>query len=517
MKTIFSIAALVLVAWVVGDPSADSTVRVPSGGDLQTALNNARPGDTILLARDGTYLGNFVLPAPHGSAGHEDRVISLRTEGDGWPREGERMTPATAEHLAKLRSPNGSPVLHTASAARGWHIALLELPATQDAGGTIVALGEASRAQQTLESVPSHITLDRLYIHGDPERGQRRGIALNSSSTTITGCYVSDIKSIGSDSQAIAGWNGPGDYTIQNNYLEAAGENIMFGGGDPSIPDLVPEKILIRDNLLSKPLAWREPGAPKWQIKNLLELKNARGVIVEHNVIERSWAQAQTGWAVLFTVRNQDGRCPWCQVEDVQFRGNLVRDVGAGIQILGIDNNRPSRQTNRIVIRDNVFDGIDKSVWGGDGYFLLLDHAPRDITIDHNTIVQGASNGLVKIAHGVTQGFTLTNNIASHGEYGIIGTDHAIGNDSIAAFLPGATITHNVIAGARPSAYPSGNLFPSVEEFRKQFVSVADRDYRLVQASPWHRAGAGGQDLGANPDAVPHPASASGRTPSRRR
>src|SRR5262245_1328502 len=126
MKTIFSIAALVLIAWVVGDQSADSTVRVPPGGDLQTALNSARPGDTILLTRDGAYLGNFVLPAPRGSAGHDDGVITLRTEGDDWPREDERMTPAAAEHLAKLQSPNGSPVLHTAPGARGWHIALLE-------------------------------------------------------------------------------------------------------------------------------------------------------------------------------------------------------------------------------------------------------------------------------------------------------------------------------------------------------------------------------------------------------
>ena len=125
-----------------------------------------------------------------------------------------------------------------------------------------------------------------------------------------------------------------------------------------------------------------------------------------------SWQQAQSGYAVLFTVRNQDGGCPWCQVEDVQFRGNLVRDVAAGMQILGTDPVHPSRQTNRIVVRDNVFDGIDREAWGGDGYFVLLSDAPRDITIDHNTIIQGASGGIVKIAHGVTERLTLTNNIA---------------------------------------------------------------------------------------------------------
>ena len=469
--------------------------RVPSGGDLQAALSRAKPGDTVLLARDGQYVGNFVLPAHKGD---DDRVITVRTEGDSdFPAEGERMTPAAAAHLAKLRSPNASPVLRTAATARGWRIQLIELQATAGENGTIVALGDASRAQHDLEVVPSQITLDRLYIHGDPERGQRRGVALNSSSTTITGCYISEIKSIGADSQAIAGWNGPGDYTIENNYLEAAGENIMFGGGDPSIPDLVPTKIVVRDNLLSKPLAWREPGAPKWQVKNLFELKNARQVIVEHNVMERSWQQAQAGYAVLFTVRNQDGRCTWCQVEDVQFRGNLVRDIAAGVQVLGSDPNHPSKQTNGIVIRDNVFDGIDRKAWGGDGYFLLLTDAPRDITVDHNTIVQRASTGLIKIGKGVTTGFTLTNNIASHGAYGIIGRDHGVGNDSIATYLPDATITRNVIAGGRSSSYPAGNLFPSVEEMRKQLDG-----YRLSPSSAWRRAGTDSRDLGANLDIV---------------
>src|SRR6185295_8362416 len=169
-----------------------------------------------------------------------------------------------------------------------------------------IALGDGGAAQNDLSTVPSGLALDRLYIHGDADRGQKRGIALNADQTTITGCYISDIKAIGQDSQAIGGWNGPGEYIIENNYLEAAGENIMFGGGDPSIPDLTPTKIMVRNNFLSKPLAWREKGAPRWQVKNLFELKNARGVTIERNVMERSWQQAQSGYAVLFTVRNQD-------------------------------------------------------------------------------------------------------------------------------------------------------------------------------------------------------------------
>ncbi|PYR38308.1 MAG: hypothetical protein DMF93_16325 [Acidobacteria bacterium] len=485
---------VVLAALAIGDPVAQ-TVTVSAGGDLQDALNRARPGDTILLQRGATFVGNYTLPAKEGG----DRPITLRTAGDdGFPPEGERMSPLAGDALAKVRSANGASALVTAPGARNWRIALVEFLANRDGAGDIIALGDGGTAQNSLTTVPSNLTLDRLYVHGDPDRGQKRAVALNSGQTTIVGCYISDIKAIGQDSQAIAGWNGPGPYTIENNYLEAASENIMFGGADPSILELTPSRIVVRNNVLSKPLAWKDPGAPPWQVKNLFELKNARGVLVERNVMERTWQQAQSGYAVLFTVRNQDGACPWCQVEDVEFRFNVVRDVAAAVQVLGTDPNFPSRQTNNIRIHDNVFDGIDRDAWGGDGYFALLSDAPRDVAIDHNTIIQRASGGVVKIAHGVATDFRFTNNIAAHGDYGIIGTDHGVGNDSISAYLPGARIANNVLAGGNRSAYPGGNLFPSMDEFRKQFVGFGSHDYRLVPRSAWLGAGTDGRDLGAD-------------------
>ena len=60
------------------------------------------------------------------------------------------------------------------------------------------------------------------------------------------------------DTQAIGGWNGPGPYLIENNYLEAAGENVMFGGADPTIPNLVPSDITLRLNHLIKPRSWQQ-------------------------------------------------------------------------------------------------------------------------------------------------------------------------------------------------------------------------------------------------------------------
>lgn len=493
MRAVPALSAVVVAALVVRTPAA-STVTIAPGGDLQAALNDAHGGDTILLTPGASYTGNFVLPA----RGDDDtRPITIRTAGSGLPGDGERVTPAASGRLARLQSPNSSPALATAPATHDWVIQLIEFGPNQKGEGDIIDLGDGSNAQRTLAQVPARLTLDRVYVHGDPVSGQKRGIALNSASTRIAGSYISDIKAVGQDSQAIGGWNGPGDYLIENDYLEAAGENLMFGGADPAILNLTPTKIIVRNNYFSKPLAWRGV-SPAWQVKNILELKNARTVLVEHNLLEHSWQQAQAGYAILLTVRNQDGGCGWCQVEDVQLRANVVRDVAAGIQVLGTDNDHPSRQTNRIFIADNLFQGIDSEAWGGDGYFLALSSGPRDVTIDHNTIVSGHSSGLVKIGDGIADAFKLTNNVAMHGSYGIIGTDHGVGNDSIRTYLPGAQISTNVIAGGSGSAYPPGNLFPSVDEFKKQFVDFAGGDFRLVPGSRWLKAGTDGRDLGAN-------------------
>jgi hypothetical protein len=231
-------------------------------------------------------------------------------------------------------------------------------------------------------------------------------------------------------------------------------------------------------------------------VKNLFELKNARDVIVERNLFERNWQAGQAGYAIVFTPRNQDGACPWCVVENVRFRENVVRDVAAAFAILGIDNIHPSRQANGIVISDNLFDGIDYQQWGGDGYFLQLTDNPRDLTVDHNTVIQGSSYGIAKTDDGRVEGFVFTNNLIGHGSYGIIGPG-GIGNNSIRVSMPGATVAANVIAGGDPRLYPPGNFFPSMEEFRRQFVSFGGHDFRLIPGSPWIGAGLDRRDLGA--------------------
>jgi hypothetical protein len=474
-------------------------ITVPSGGDLQAAIDRARPGDVILLQPGGRYVGNFILPATSGS-----QFITIRSGAPSlvFPSQG-RVAPEHARLMPTIRSSNSGAALATAPGAHHWRLKWLAFEANEGGFGDIILLGDGSDAQRDLSQVPHHLELDGLVIRGDAANGQKRAIALNSASTTIRNSDIREIKAVGQDSQAICGWNGPGPFLIENNYLEAAGENVMFGGADPAIRDVVPSDITVRGNYFSKPLEWREQS--DWTVKNLFELKNARRVLVEWNVFEHNWAAAQTGYAIVLTPLN-DGRAPWTVVSDVTFQFNLVRHVASAINILGYDYQGTSLQTQRLHIRHNLFYDVDASRWGGDGRFLLVGDEPSDIIVDHNTVIQ---SGSVLQLYGTRDGrprpiagFQLTNNLVLHNEFGIIGDAVGIGRAAISAYLIREDIRRNVLAGADPSRYPSDNFFPSVAEFLSVFVNRGRDDYRLKSSSQFRAGATDGSMIGADVDAI---------------
>lgn len=494
-----SLALAVAVSACVCAPAAAQSTVIPATGDLQEAINRARPGDVLTLTAGATYVGNFVLPETDGS-----KYITIRSGGDagGLPRAGQRVLPAHSGRLAKLKSPNSEPALRTAVHAHHWRIQLLELLATSPAG-EVVRLGDGGSAQNALSQVPHDLVVDRCYVHGDPVSGQKRGIALNSASTMILNSYISEIKRVGQDTQAIAGWNGPGPYTIENNYLEAAGENFLLGGADPPIQGLVTQDVVFRRNHLAKPVSWR---STQWQVKNLLEIKNARRVLVEGNLMEYVWRQAQVGYAILLTPRNQDGKAPWVVVEDITIRFNLIRHAGGGVNISGEDSNFPSGFTRRVRIADNLFYDVDADRWGGSGAFALIGDGPGDIAIEHNTISQ---SGNIVTAYGGTRtepqtmpGFVFRDNLVRHNQFGVIGDNRAVGAPTLDAYFPNAVFQWNSIAGGDAGRYPKGNTFIAGSEFDSAFVGATAGDYRLTTGSRFRGAGSDGKDLGANVVAI---------------
>jgi len=428
--------------------------------NLQRALTEAAPGDAILLEAGAVFSGNFTLPAKNG----DGWITIASSELSQLPPPDMRVSPADARLMPKLVSPNSGPALATAPAAHHYRLIGIEFAVSKDVDVSygLVALGSGGNNQASLDQVPHDLIIDRCYIHGNTGSTLRRGVALNSARSAIIDSYISECKEAGADSQAICGWNGPGPFKIVNNYLEGAGENVMFGGAEPKISELVPSDIEFRGNHCYKPLAWKSNDSQfagkRWTVKNLFELKNARRVLVEGNLFENNWADAQTGYAILFTVRSQGAAAPWTVVEDVTFTGNIVRHASGAVNILGRDRNNPSRQAGRISIRNNLFEDISSASRGGDGTFLKITDA-ADVSVDHNTVI---NSGSIIAAYGAPNAnFTFTNNRVQHNRYGVKGDGKATGNSTIEAYFPDSVFRRNVMAGGRSDLYPQDNLFPA--------------------------------------------------------
>ena len=160
-----------------------ATIAVPAGGNLQAALNAAAAGDVITLAPGATYIGNFVLPNK-GAIGDYITIRSAASD-DLLPPAGVRVTPAYAAQLPKIRSSNNISALRTSGPTNHWKLVALEFQPNQGGYGDIITLGATDSTQTQLAQVPYAFVLDRLYVHGDPVLGQKRGIALHSSDTTL--------------------------------------------------------------------------------------------------------------------------------------------------------------------------------------------------------------------------------------------------------------------------------------------------------------------------------------------
>ncbi len=479
------------------------TITVKEGGNLQAALDSAAQGDVIQVEAGATFTGNFTLPAKPGS---NNKWIIIRSSAPDskLPPPGTRVSPNDSQMMPKLASTNADPVLRTAPGAHHYRLIGIEFQAAPAAtiNYGLILLGDGGSRQNSLESVPHDLVIDRCYVHGNQTGNLRRGIGLNSARTAIVDSHISDCHEAGADSQAICGWNGPGPFKIVNNYLEGAGENVMFGGADPSIKDLVMSDIEFRRNVCSKPLSWKKghptyAGKP-WSVKNIFELKNARRVVIDGNIFEHSWVDAQIGFAILFTPRNQEGGAPWCTVEDVSFTNNVVRHAAGGINIMGRDDNNPSGQTRRVLVRNNLFEDIGGAEWGGNGRFLQIMETDR-VVIDHNTIIH---TGNIITAYGKpSTNFVFTNNFMSHNQYGVIGDGAGIGNVTLNQYFPNCVFKKNVIAGGRSSAYPADNFFPaSIAD--AQFADHTKSNYRLGASSPYKNAGTDGKSIGCDMDSM---------------
>ncbi len=474
-------------------PVGGQLFTVSTSTAFQTALNTAKLGDIIQLQAGMTFTGPFTLPNKTSGTGW---IYITSSAYAGLPPPCTRVSPVDAVNMPKIVVvANSGGAINTATNAHHYRFVGIEFkPVANNFIYNIISIGNGETSASTL---PNNLVFDRCYIHGDPVAGSRRGVLMNGAYISVIDSYISDCKEDGADSQALAAYSATGPLKIVNNYLEGAGENVIFGGADPSIPNAVPSDIEIRYNYFFKPLAWM---SQLWDIKNLLEFKNAQRVLVEGNHFENCWPNAQNGFALLLTPRNQNNTAPWSVVQDICIRFNTFENIAQGINMSGYDSPNISQRTSRILIQNNVFNVTNLGT-GGNGRMFQVLNGLTDVIIDHNT---GFCTSAYMVSDGTpkTDFFVFQNNIVSHATYGFIGSGTANANTTLATYFnPNWVVTKNVDIGGSATGYPAGSYFPA-STAAVGFANFAAGDYHLISSSPYKNLGTDGKDLGADIDSI---------------
>jgi hypothetical protein len=539
-------------------PAPGKTLMVKAGEDPSEILAQASCGDTVELQAGATF-DELDLPAKNCDDSH---WIIIRTSAPDskLPPEGTRMTPcyggvsslpgrpafqcsSTENVLAKIeftKRAGSGPVRFDKGAN---HYRLIGLEVTRaESPATIYNLLGPSREQGPAD----HIILDRMWVHGTAHNETTRGIMLaHFRYAAVVDSYFSDFHCVARtgvcvDSQAIAGGNGDdpmGPFKIVNNFLEAAGENIIFGGAEATT---TPADIEIRRNHMFKPMTWMkgqpgfvggEDGSP-FIVKNLFEIKNAQRVLFEDNILEDSWGGfSQMGYAIVLTPKNQQGRggslCPLCQVTDITIRNCRISHVGGGL-LLGNGTTTiggAAKDGGRYSIHNILFDDINENSYTGFGTFAQIStsvgetNAPRlhDVSIDHVTAFPTRSLFLIggPIRDPRMTRISITNSIFASGSRVLTTTGvgpqqdcaaapshrpvDAVLNDCISSYK----FEHNLIfdggGGWPKNNHTAGN---AKDVGFVNFAGGNGGDYRLAPQSKFKHTASDGKDPGADIDEI---------------
>lgn len=494
-----------------------STHNVTSTAEFTSALSSCARGDVISIAAGTVITGTFTLPPKSGSG-----WITIRSANHAsLPSVGSRVAASDSSNMFTIRSTStGATTLLAAATASNWRIigGIITNESGSSNGSSLVDFTPESNSWNTKANACHDIVFDRCWFKAQ-SAGQRRGWAPGGYNMAAYGCRFSGFNDAGAaDSQAICTWEWVQRLHVENCYLDAATENIMFGGApqwqlDSSWNDTWPVDIVIGRCEFAK------SGSPSTQVwKNMFEVKNgARGVLwgcVIHGA--RTDAQNQ----VIIIEANNQGDVPalasYTRAENWTIRGNKFYDCDGDALRVAEDNGTlvtSGLGCNRVEFSYNVLYGwLVSGADAGGGVFQPAGNGiVPDVTIRNNTCVDTGPHSYVyyddtNVGTYSTFGHSIYNNIFARATtFGWFFNNSGGTSATKCDLLFGSgnwRVDHNIsvdscaVSGGTPSN--SGTNSTVANEAAVKFTNAASDDYSLQSDSPAKGAGSDGRDCGCS-------------------
>lgn len=570
-------------AYEMPDGCPAGVCTLSAGGDFQAALYQVKCGETIKLTDGDDFSSGLIYLVPSKNPcttpttitrtgtlpAIYDVLTNCYVKGPNFAAEMVVRDACKAAMITAYET--GAPTLTTTTAmsisgqggllafepdADYWSIVGVHLRSTNTHATdgelptfTLITLGTEPALNTSVTDssmLPDHITIDRTSM-SSPIGLLYHAIFGESSNLTLKNslCHGAKNATNEQDAQCLFAVQSPGPFTIYNNYLEASGENVVFGGGGAVFWGMIPSDITVYNNYMTKDWTWWRLasragyvwGGTDYTVKNVFECKNCQRLQLYNNVLEAAW-YVDVGDLVLFQAVSNGAGAFWYTVKDLEIWGNVIRHGGQGISIAGKGgNNGGATEGSNINIHDNLIYDVTKDYpfnvayahSAGDCFRLYSNsstgfvHTPLDgITINHNTCDNTDGNYALAgaVAADRFTNFTLTNNLGrGNANFDVLfsfasGTGGTTGFDTM---MPASyTVTNNAFAtSSNQSTWPANTWFERVVGddaatlvlWKAIFTNYATGDYSVAVGSPYKALGirdaTDNKDLGADMSLLP--------------
>lgn len=509
-----------------------------SGGDytdLATAITAAACGTVITVQHGQTFvLDSYALPNKGCTDSGwvyivSDDISPATMVPSHLPVYGKRVNPSNISYMPTIQN-NGTvtnPIIADSDPATDSYYRFigLDFESTGDNdNGPLVVLGSNNTAETS-----HRIIVDRSIFHGGATWNDKYGLFLESYDSAVIDSYIYEFHMVsdGESKAILLPCTGHGPYLLNHNYLEAAGENVMLGGGGPgNCLD-----VTITNNYFFKPETWNpsDPsyGGIHWNVKNLFEVKSCSRCLIQGNVYLNNWVDGQPGPAVpIWGVTSTN---TGALADNITFQLNIIRNTPTAINNPGCDSDGVGNtcastggiSTHNVTFQNNLFDGLF-----GSGFTCIQQWGVANGKDSHNTCVYQSSspNSYTLHGFGTTEGFPEMSNFIFNDNIGesnssatiaIVSDGCCFGNAAFADMSSSHTTLNDAIVGTdsttEPPTYISLANWAAVKFVN--YNNGINGDYRLCTgtnlpaspcsgASPLHNAASDGTDVGANIPAV---------------